>query len=57
MTEVGTDTRETITARLERYVSSGKVAFYRQAGMDLIIGKREGIHPRPGRRAIDQLPL
>jgi acetylornithine/succinyldiaminopimelate/putrescine aminotransferase len=39
-----THTRASITSDFERHVSSGKVAFYRQAGVDLIIGKREGIH-------------
>jgi putrescine aminotransferase len=36
--------KEVITERFARHVSSGKVDFFSQAGIDFIIGKREGIY-------------
>ncbi len=33
-----------IHRRFARHVSSGKAAFYEQAGIDFILGKREGVY-------------
>jgi acetylornithine/succinyldiaminopimelate/putrescine aminotransferase len=44
MAVIGQDNREAINKRFEEYVSSGKVEFFRNAGIDFITGKREGIY-------------
>jgi len=44
MTWVGAEPREQITEKFGRHVSSGKVKFYAAAGVDFILGKREGIY-------------
>ncbi|MFN2176279.1 MAG: aspartate aminotransferase family protein [Anaerolineales bacterium] len=44
MAVIGQDNREAINKRFEEYVSSGKVEFFRNAGIDFIAGKREGIY-------------
>jgi acetylornithine/succinyldiaminopimelate/putrescine aminotransferase len=38
----GTDTKDAIIERFSRHVSSGKVAFFKNAGIDFVLGKREG---------------
>jgi acetylornithine/succinyldiaminopimelate/putrescine aminotransferase len=49
------DTKAAITARFARHVSSGKVAFFEQVGIDFVMGRREGIHiwDVDGKRLID----
>ena len=44
MTWVGAEPREQITGKFARHVSSGKVKFFAAAGVDFILGKREGIY-------------
>lgn len=44
MSLIGRDSRENITEKFARYVSSGKVTFFQNAGIDFIFGKREGIY-------------
>ncbi len=44
MTLVGQDTKTVIDDRFARHVSSGKVEFFAQAGIDFIAGRREGIY-------------
>lgn len=44
MSITGQEPKDVITARFSRYVSSGKAEFFAQAGIDFIIGKREGIY-------------
>jgi acetylornithine/succinyldiaminopimelate/putrescine aminotransferase len=44
MTWVGDEPREQITGKFARHVSSGKVKFFAAAGVDFILGKREGIY-------------
>ncbi len=44
MALIGKDTRQGITSRFERHVSSGKVAFFDSAGIEFVAGKREGIY-------------
>ncbi len=41
---IGQQTKESITSQFAEHVSSGKVEFFSQAGIDFIIGKREGIY-------------
>jgi putrescine aminotransferase len=41
---IGQDSKESITAAFAEHVSSGKVAFFQQAGIEFVIGKREGIY-------------
>lgn len=55
MSLIAQDDKETIIARFGRHVSSGKVEFFRQAGLDFIIGRREGIYiyDLDGRRLIN----
>jgi acetylornithine/succinyldiaminopimelate/putrescine aminotransferase len=36
--------KETITRTFARHVSSGKVEFFRQAGVEVVFGRREGIY-------------
>jgi acetylornithine/succinyldiaminopimelate/putrescine aminotransferase len=44
VTLIGQLSKEEITEKYARHVSSGKVAFFNQANIDFIIGKREGIY-------------
>ena len=44
MSLIGQEPKEKINATFARHVSSGKAAFYAQAGIDFIIGKREGVY-------------
>lgn len=44
MSLIGRQSRETITAKFARHVSSGKAEFFAQAGIDFISGRREGIY-------------
>jgi acetylornithine/succinyldiaminopimelate/putrescine aminotransferase len=44
MTLIGHDPKPVITQRFARHVSSGKVAFYEQAGIDFVLGRRDGIY-------------
>lgn len=44
MSYIGQESKTTITDKFARHVSSGKAAFYAQAGLDFIIGRREGIY-------------
>lgn len=55
MSLIAQDTTEMITKRFADHVSSGKVAFYEQAGINFIMGKREGIYlwDIDGRRLLD----
>ncbi len=55
MSLIGQSSKVDITERFARYVSSGKVEFFRQFGVDLIFGKREGVYiwDLAGRRLID----
>jgi putrescine aminotransferase len=41
---IGQESKESITAAFAEHVSSGKVAFFQQAGIEFVIGKREGIY-------------
>ena len=43
MTLIGQDSRQTVNDRFSRHISSGKAAFYADAGIDFIIGQRDGI--------------
>jgi len=55
MSLIGQSSKADITERFARHVSSGKVEFFRQFGVDLIFGKREGVYiwDIEGRRLID----
>ena len=44
MTSIGQESKEEIISRFEKYVSSGKVEFFKSAGIDFVAGKREGIY-------------
>ena len=44
MTWIGAEPREQIIELFARHVSSGKVKFFTDAGVDFILGKREGIY-------------
>jgi putrescine aminotransferase len=44
MTYIGKETKETITNQFSQHVSSGKVEFYKRAGIDFVMGRREGIY-------------
>ncbi len=44
MSLVGGDDKERIFERFARHVSSGKARFFREAGVDFIFGRREGIY-------------
>ncbi|MCL6431094.1 MAG: aspartate aminotransferase family protein [Anaerolineae bacterium] len=52
---IGQDSRERIIERFARHVSSGKAAFFAQAGIDFIFGRREGpyVWDLAGRRLLD----
>jgi putrescine aminotransferase len=43
MSLIGQDARAEIVARFARHVSSGKAAFFQQAGIDFCFGRREGV--------------
>ena len=55
MSLIGQDSKEEITQRFARHVSSGKAEFFAQVGVDYIFGKREGVYvwDVDGRRIID----
>ena len=44
MTWIGAEPKEKITEKFARHVSSGKVKFFTDVGVDFILGKREGIY-------------
>jgi putrescine aminotransferase len=44
MSHIGQESKETITSKFSQHVSSGKAEFYAQAGIDFVVGKREGIY-------------
>ena len=44
MSLIGQQSKDATTRQFAEHVSSGKVAFFTQAGIDFIIGKREGIY-------------
>jgi len=44
MSVIGQESKEKITELFARHVSSGKVEFFRNAGIDFVLGRREGIH-------------
>ena len=44
MSVIGQKSKEKITELFARHVSSGKVEFFRNAGIDFVLGRREGIH-------------
>jgi hypothetical protein len=39
---IGTHSKQETTDLFARHVSSGKVAFFQSAGIDFVLGKREG---------------
>ncbi len=43
MSLIRQDPKEVIFERFSRYVSSGKARFFREAGIDFVFGKREGV--------------
>ena len=55
MSLIGQDSKDKITHRFARHVSSGKAEFFAQVGVDYIFGKREGVYvwDVEGRRIID----
>lgn len=44
MTAIGSMAKERIIESFARHVSSGKVEFFRKAGIDFVFGKREGVY-------------
>ena len=58
MSYIGKETKETITNQFSQHVSSGKVEFYKQAGIDFVMGRREGIYiwDLDGKRLINSIP-
>jgi putrescine aminotransferase len=44
MSLIGQDSKEKITERFARHVSSGKAEFFAQVGVDFIFGKREDVY-------------
>ncbi len=44
MSLIGRDPKERVVERFARHVSSGKARFFQQAGIDFVIGRREGIY-------------
>jgi acetylornithine/succinyldiaminopimelate/putrescine aminotransferase len=44
MALIGQDPKEVIIERFARYVSSGKAEFFAQAGVDFVLGRREGVY-------------
>ena len=59
MSVIGQEPRERINQLFERHVNSGKVEFFRNAGIDFIFGRREGVYVYDidGKRRLDQLQL
>jgi putrescine aminotransferase len=55
MTLIGQDPKATIIERYARHVSSGKAAFFEQAGIDFVFGRRQGVYmwDVDGQRFID----
>ncbi len=55
MSLIGQNSKEQIIERFGRHVSSGKVEFFSQVGVDFIFGKREGVYvwDLSGQRLID----
>jgi putrescine aminotransferase len=55
MSLIGQDAKAEIIARFGQHVSSGKAAFFQQAGIDFVLGRREGVYlwDVDGRRLID----
>ncbi len=55
MPQATPQTKQEISDRFARHVSSGKAEFYSQAGVDFIMGKREGVYiwDLDGRRLIN----
>lgn len=55
MSFIGQSSAEEISKRFARHVSSGKVAFFQDAGLEFIMGRREGIYvySLDGARLID----
>lgn len=55
MSLIGQDPKEEIIARFARHVSSGKADFFVRAGIDFVLGKRQGIYIADvnGQRLID----
>lgn len=55
MSLIGQDPKQTIVQRFARHVSSGKVEFFGQVGLDFVLGRREGIYvyDLDGRRLIN----
>jgi putrescine aminotransferase len=55
MSLIEQDSKEQIIERFARHVSSGKVEFFSQVGVDFIFGKREGVYvwDLSGQRLID----
>jgi putrescine aminotransferase len=55
MSLIGQDSKDRIIERFARHVSSGKAAFFAQAGIDFVFGKREGVYgwDLAGQRLID----
>ncbi len=55
MSIIGQNDKKEISEQFARHVSSGKVEFFQQFGVDLIFGKREGVYvwDTDGRRLID----
>jgi len=44
MSLIGQDPREVVFQRFARHVSSGKARFFKEAGIDFIFGRREGVY-------------
>jgi putrescine aminotransferase len=44
MSVIGQEPKDRITDLFARHVSSGKVDFFRSAGVDFVLGKREGVY-------------
>ncbi|MHB8896561.1 MAG: aspartate aminotransferase family protein [Candidatus Geothermincolia bacterium] len=44
MSIIGQESKEKITELFGRHVSSGKVDFFKAAGIDFVLGKREGVY-------------
>ncbi len=55
MALIGQDSKEQIVARFAQHVSSGKVEFFSQVGVDFIFGRRDGVYvwDLSGQRLID----
>ncbi|HEY5527531.1 MAG TPA: hypothetical protein VIK02_08110, partial [Candidatus Anoxymicrobiaceae bacterium] len=43
MSVIGQESKQKITELFARHVSSGKVEFFKSAGIDFVLGKREGV--------------